>query len=461
MRRSLVASAILATLLSAPLGLAALPLSAAEVTDSDRATAALRYLWAAQLPDGSIDGSIGETADFVIGTADAGFDPSTLRTCSGTAGALDFLAAASDSAAVDAAKTGKAVLAVVAAGDDPTAFAGRDVLARLAALYHSDSGAYGDGSTFAQSFAILGLRSAGVAIPATAIAELKTLQGSDGSWSYTATAPAAGEGDTNSTAIALMALDAAGDHSADSSALAYLHTQQLSDGGFPYQNSSAWGPPTSDPDSDSIVIEALIAAGQDPEGSAWLQGSNSAFTNLRAAQGSDGGFVYPGFGESAFTTSQVPAALSRVPYGAAVSWTAGRSLPAIACPTPTATPSPTASATATASPSPTRTAPPGPTALPTALPTAHPTVAPTPTSETSATEPALTAQPSPAASPAQTAEPSPIGLASPSPTSGVEGAVSEPADSGDSPLPYVAAAAVALLVVAGGGWVLSARPGRR
>jgi hypothetical protein len=461
MGRRFVASAILAILLSAPLGLAAPPLSAAsaaEITDADRATAALRYLWAAQLPDGSIDGSLGETADFAIGAADAGFDPATLATCSGTTGALDFIASASEGAAGDAAKTGKAVLAVVAAGDDPSAFAGRDLLARLAALYHADTGAYGDGSTFAQSFAILGLRATAVAVPAAAIAELEALQGSDGSWSYGATAPAPGEGDTNSTAIALMALGAAGDHSADAAALAYLRTQQLPDGGFPYQNSSVWGPPASDPDSDSIVIQALIAAGQDPEGSAWLQGSNSAFTSLRAAQGSDGGFVYPGFGESAFTTSQVPAALSRVPYGGAVSWTAGRSLPAIACPTPTPTPG----AVPTASPAPTSSATPRPTVRPTARPTVHPTQAPTPTSETNATEPFRTAQPSPTVSPAQTAEPGSLGPAGPSPTSGVEGAVSEPAGPGGaSPLPYVAVAAVALVVVAGGGWVLMAWPGRR
>ena len=113
-----------------------------------------------------------------------------------------------------------------------------------------------------------------------------------------------------------MALAAAGDHSADAAALTYLHAQQLPDGGFAYQNSSPWGPPVSDPDSDAIVLQALVAAGEDPESSSWLVGSSSVLTHLRSTQGTDGGFAYPGTGESAFTTSQVPAALMRV----AVRW---------------------------------------------------------------------------------------------------------------------------------------------
>jgi len=381
MRRLVVASAILATLLSWPLAqVAAAPTQppatmaapATAPSDSERATAALAYLLAAQRSDGSLDGSIGETADFVIGAAAAGFDPATLRGCSGTgSGALDYIATASDAATTDAAKTGKAALAVVAAGGDPTAFQGRDLLARLSALYHSGTGAYGDGSTFAGSFAILALRADGQGAPAAALAELKALQDPDGSWSYGTAPVVAGQGDTNSTAIALMALDAAGDHSLDSTGLAYLRSQQLGDGGFPYQNSNAFGPPASDADSDSIVLQALISAGQDPAGSSWLQGSNSVLTQLRAGQAAGGGFAYPGTAPNAFTTSQVPAALMLVPYAAAVHPTAGLAVPTTACQAPVAGAGATATATVTRTPSTTATAPhptpgpssPGPLAL--------------------------------------------------------------------------------------------------
>ena len=344
MRRLVVASAILATLLTWPLAQvaaaptpspAAAPASAA--SDAGRATGALAYLLAAQRADGSLDGSIGETADFVIGAAAAGFDPATLRGCSGTAtAALDYLATASDATTTDAAKTGKVTLAIVAAGGDPAAFQGRDLIARLATLYNSGTGAYGDGSTFGESFAILALRAGGRDVPAAALAELKALQDPDGSWSYGTAPVAAGQGDTNSTAIALMALGAAGDHSVDATGLAYLRSQQLADGGFPYQNSSAFGPPASDADSDSIVLQALIAAGQDPAGSSWLQGSNSVLTQLRTAQ-AGGGFAYPGMAPSAFTTSQVPAALMLVPYAAALHPVAGVGVPTTSCRAPIAT----------------------------------------------------------------------------------------------------------------------------
>jgi len=260
---------------------------------------------------------------------------------------MSYLAGASDGATGDAAKTGKMILAVVAAGGNPASFAGRDLSARLAALYHSATGAYGDGSTFSQSFAILAVVASGGSVPAAASTELAALQDPDGSWSYGAAPVPAGGGDSNSTAVALMALDADGVHSADTAGLAYLHTQQLADGGFLY--SSAYGPP-ADPDSDSIVLQALVAARQNPEAASWSQGANSVLTHLRGSQGADGGFAYPGNkDEDAFTTSQVPAALMQVPYASAVHFKTGSSVPTSNCPSPS--PSPSATTSASASPS--------------------------------------------------------------------------------------------------------------
>ena len=476
MRRLVVASAILATLLTMPLAFAA-PASATAPTDHERATAALQYLLAAQSANGSIDGSLGETADFVIGTAAAGYDPATLHGCFSGTGALDFLATASDAVAADAAATGKAVLAVIAAGGDPTAFAGRNLLARLTALHHATTGAFGDGSTFGQSFAILGLVAAGSAVPETALTELKALQDPDGSWSYGTAPVAAGRGDTNSTAIALMALTAAGDYSTDSIGLGYLKTQQLADGGFPYQNSSTFGPPASDPDSDSIVLQALVAAGENPEAAAWSQASSNVVTKLRAGQGTDGGYAYPGMAENAFTTSQVPAALLRIPYSMAVHPVAGRALSTAACPSPSPSASSTASATPIPSPTPTPTGSPIPTLLTTARPTAKPTVRPT-----IRVEATPTLEPAPAATVvADTPGPVAIFLPAPTPTGTAYGAPTQDVagatlagdtsatrgnDAGSSgglaaPVLYAVAALFALVAVAGAGWVFMLRPGRR
>jgi len=471
MRRIVVASAILAALLTWPLTQVAAspPNPSLAGTDSQRATAALEYLLAAQSPNGSIDGSLGETADFVIGAAAAGYDPSTLKGCGGGTGALSYLAGASDGAAGDAAKTGKTILAVVAAGGDPAAFSGRDLAARLAALYHSTTGAYGDGATFSQAFGILAVVASGGSAPAAATAKLIALQDPDGSWSYGTAPVTAGNGDTNSTAIALMALDAAGVHAADATGLAYLHSQQLADGGFPYQNSSVYGPPASDPDSDASVLEAIVAAGQNPDAAGWTATGGTVLTHLRSMQGADGGFEYPGYGESAFTTSQVPAALMRAPYGAAVSFTVGHAVPTTSCPAPNPSIVASASVTATSTPThtPTHTPAPTPTKKPTAKPTIRPIAAPTATPDPTDLS-AAAASPSPAIEPT----PDPTAPA----TQAVAGATSAPIpaaspsdglpvtpESGGIPVAlfYLAAALGGVLVVAVGGWLYAERPWER
>ena len=473
MRRLAVASAILATLLTAGGTIAAGSTPLVVSSDAARATAALEYLLVAQGSDGSIDASLGETSDYVIGAAAAGYDPATLTGCAGTTGALDFIAAASDAASSDPAKTGKAILAVVAAGGDPSGFHGRDLLARLSATYHASTGRFGDGSTFSQAFALLALHATGAAIPTAATTELAGLQGTDGSWSYGSSAPAEGAGDTNSTSLALMALDEAGVRTADAPGLAYLKTQQLSDGGFPYQNADTYGPPASDPDSDAVVLEALVAAGISPTSTDWSVGSNDVLTHLRSMQGADGGFEYPGWGESAFTTSQVPAALVRVPYGAAVHFTSGKSLPTTGC-APSATPTPTATSTAagatpTPTPSPTSSPTPKPTARRTARPTARPTAAPTASIDTP--EPTPSARPTVTPQPTQTPRPTPSATAVEAVAGETDATTTQPPTSGSpasgdagglaGPLVYALAVVAGLGLVLGAGWLVVLRPGRK
>jgi hypothetical protein len=457
MRRLVVASAILAIFLTVPLGMAAAaPNPAVAVTDSARATAALEYLLAAQKADGSIDESLGETADFVIGAAAAGYDPSTLTGCAGGSSAMDFIATKSDPVTTDAGATGKAILAVVAAGGDPASFSGRNLIARLATLYDATTGAYGDGSTVSQEYAILAVAASGGTVPAPATDELIALQGTDGAWTFS-TAREAGDGDSNDTAIALMALDAAGVHSADSASLAYLHTQQVADGGF----TGGWGS-NSDADSDAEVLQALVAAGQDPLSSTWSNGSGNALTAMRAAQGTDGGFNYQTYGESAFTTSEIPAALMGVPYAGAVHFTPGLAVPTSSC---AAAESPSASVSATAiisaSPSPTHTPTPQPTAAPTSRPiaatAATPSASATDTPTQAPTEPTVeTATPDAAALVAgetSAASVSPAGPVAPAGSTGSGSSGGIPA-----PLAYALAALAALGAVAVGGWLLLIRP---
>ena len=115
---------------------------------NDPASRAIRYLQTQQHADGSIDGTAGETEDTVMGAAAAGYDPATLRSASGKT-ALEYLAtvAAAQKSAPNAGQVAKLALAVIAAGQNPTAFGGADLFTLLATTYHSTTGAYGDGAT--------------------------------------------------------------------------------------------------------------------------------------------------------------------------------------------------------------------------------------------------------------------------------------------------------------------------
>jgi len=339
--RSGVASAALAAVLTSFL----LVLVPAARAQPDPAAQALQFLVAHQAPDGSLGGSPGETEDLVLGAVANRYDPATLVTCGG-ASAYGYLAAhVTSSATADAGRTAKLVLAVAAGGRSVRSFGGADLLARLGGYYHSTSGAFGDGSTFGQALSVLALRAAGQPIPTAAVAHLVALQDADGSWNYLAATGATG-GDTNSTAMALMAIAAVdgataggmagGDVAPVTAAIAWLHAQQLPDGGFPYQPGTG---AISDPDSDALVLQALIAVGQAPQSGAWTTGGHTIRDDLLSFQAADGGFTYPGNrAPDAFTTSQVPAAIAGAPLPITASLTAGRAVPRAACPAPGASP---------------------------------------------------------------------------------------------------------------------------
>jgi len=284
------------------------------------ATRALLYLRSQQDASGAIAGPSGSYADselYAIGAAAGGYDPKVLTAGSGKS-VMDYLAASASRACTSGSPggCGELIQAVVAAGDDPRHFGGEDLLTTLSAAYNPATGEYGDGEAFTQALAIQGLRAGGAGVPAAAVRFLAAAQDQDGGWDYKddANDPDAvsdyDTSDTNSTAMALMALDASGDHSHDPSALAWLATQQDADGGFPYQTGAG-----SDPDSTALVMQAIVATGGHPSGSAWTRGGATPLDYLVGTQDQDGGFTFPGkSGPDAFTTSQVPPALEGVAF---------------------------------------------------------------------------------------------------------------------------------------------------
>lgn len=191
-----------------------------------------------------------------------------------------FVAYPFDPSLDDPARLGKALMIAVAAGEDPQAFGGVDLVARLeATLGLFAPGLYGaadpsfDGA-FRQGFAIVGLVAAGVVPDPAAVAWLVDQQcGPDnpeaaGGWQPYRTDtgvpcvdpdPLTFAGpDTNGTALALMALEAVG-QSPGTDPMPFLEAAQETDGGWGYIPGSG-----SDPSSTALVIRALIAMGEDP-----------------------------------------------------------------------------------------------------------------------------------------------------------------------------------------------------
>ena len=345
--------------------LAATMSAVAATPQTSQATAALSYLAGQVGSDGSVASSAGTTEDTVIDAADAGYDPATLK--NGSSGVSSYTYLASQRAGVTTAGgAAKMVLAWIAAGR-PAAFDAQSLLDRLntpttsggylmpQGTFHNASSAVETANAYSQSLGVLadiaahgaGLTCAGSAgacpLPANATSWLTCAQRPDGGFGYaiddSKTPPAfcgdTSSSDTNDTGMFLQALGAAGISSANSAAEAYLHGAQENDGGFGFAPGSG-----SDPDSDSVVIQGLVAIGQDPTAAAWTKGPATPISNLEGfADPSTGGYILPGnSAPDPFTTAPVPQALTLKPYGAATTFTPGAAPP----PAPTPTPTPTA-----------------------------------------------------------------------------------------------------------------------
>ncbi len=197
------------------------------------------------------------------------------------------------------------VVAVVALPVVPASAVGSLAKAPTAvgAASSGDSGLYGaadptfDG-VYRQSWAIVGLRGVGSSVPARAVRWLASQQcGNGGFQSYradTAAACAASDAasfsgpDSNSTALAVMALRSVGQRSRADRAVRYLSSLQNGDGGFTYY---AGG--DSDANSTGLAVAALRGSPQTKatkkritRATGWLRS-----VQRRCAAGSDRGLV--------------------------------------------------------------------------------------------------------------------------------------------------------------------------
>lgn len=277
---------------------------------------AMDWLRTQQNDDGGFgdpESTVGNTADAVQAIVAAGEDPNTWD--KGDHTPLTFLAANAAGLAT-AGDTAKVILAVVAAGGAPRDLGGIDVVASLEGMLGPEGKFGGENDfQFSHCLAILALKSVSRPIPATAADYLKNSQIQDGTWAWSFSTTE-GEGDNNSTALAVMALVAAGEPAggeAIQKATTHFQGQQNDDGGFPYINPSAYGT-DSDANTTAVVLQALIAAGQDP--ATWLKGeANTPATALAGFQNDDGSFAWQlAFPDPNFlaTVQAVPAMAGKV-----------------------------------------------------------------------------------------------------------------------------------------------------
>lgn len=207
-----------------------------------------------------------------------------------------------------------------AAGKQATAVVATDACLPAAALspsawYSPTLGAYSNKGAGDNAWAMLGVLALGEEPPTAAITSLKALALLSGAWEW---APG-WEADTNSTALALQVLVAAGEPITASSVVsgvAWLKSTQNDDGGFPYSP----GPQgSSDANSTAYVVQALVAAGEDVEGAGWTRNGNTPIDFLLARQQSNGAFEWQaGTGADVLATQQAVVALLRRPFPIAV-----------------------------------------------------------------------------------------------------------------------------------------------
>ena len=338
----LVASALLAGLAApafspvaagagcAPVVVAASPLRVVSYESS--AQSAANWLRLQQLADGSFelaDFPGFETPDAILALAEAAQTTSAWATAEARAGvesasncgltALDWIDDFAE-AGLEAGDAARMVIFVAAPlGLSSSAFDpgndGNPVNLKEIMASAKDGGSYG---TFGDTLWVAtALRLLGDSVERDTDAFIRAGQHADGSWDYTGDLSTETPSDINTTSLAMIALVAAGAERNDAAllrGLAYLASQQQSDGGF---REAFNGDEVTNPNATALAILAITAAGFNPDDDLWraaLQTSGAAVVSalyisprdaLRSTQTGDGNYASPYdiYGVNTFATT--------------------------------------------------------------------------------------------------------------------------------------------------------------
>ncbi|MFJ5925661.1 prenyltransferase/squalene oxidase repeat-containing protein [Kitasatospora sp. NPDC092948] len=235
-----------------------------------------------------------------------------------------------------AGATAKLLLAAEVRGENPAAFGGVDLPARLRSLQtpsgrFSDRSQWGDYSnSFGQSLAVIALVRTPAGAPAAAVDFLAGSQCADGGFPVSFDQGAC-TADPDATAFAVQALKATGRDAKAAAGLNWLTAHQNADGGF-----AAAGAASSNANSTGLATESLLAAGRLGAGlKGWsalvkLQQGCAADPAVRGAVAYDATGFDPG--NAARATAQAVLGLSGTPLVSLSAHGARSSAPVLACP---------------------------------------------------------------------------------------------------------------------------------
>jgi len=265
---------------------------------------ALDYLQSIQAADGSI-GSYSDSAWAVMAIAAAGQNPHEWGNPSVVAYLKNNASLISGEFNLGTAYA-RMVLSIIAADADPSSFGpgdptyapGGDYLSKLKELHNGTQFTDGFGNTdtlnddFWGIMALIASREPrDSALITSTVAFIKDNQAEDGGWSWATPAnPWYGESDVDSTAAAIMALRAAGEHPgsvAIANGIAYMKDNQDISGGF-----FSWGAVSLASTIQSV--DAIKSTGGDPSGTTWIPYITSPVNFVLGMQEEQGSFFDPG-----------------------------------------------------------------------------------------------------------------------------------------------------------------------
>jgi hypothetical protein len=256
-----------------PVSMVSVPAVYAYPNVSGNVTAALGYLDSIQANDGSI-GTFANSVWAVMAIVAAGEDPDAGRWANATGYSLvDYLIDNQNQIDVSkATDVERFILAMESAGVDSSNMGGTNYVNILMNLNDTyDAGKYqiGDNTTLNDDFwGIMALVSAGVSTDNWLIQDstefIKANQRVDDGWSWTTNMTYGS--DVDDTAAGIIALVAAGEGSSSNvaDAVAYLKSEQdPATGGFEYDD-GVWPSSGVNSDSDSWAISAIYSVGESP-----------------------------------------------------------------------------------------------------------------------------------------------------------------------------------------------------